>query len=84
MGDKDQYVLQFGLYQLAADEIYSKNPDFDTQLRDGDASFTDEGTWDKVLEMYKTLYDEGYIDASKSLGYALLRQSRISLTEKQL
>ena len=69
MGDKDQYVLQFGLYQLAADEIYSKNPDFDTQLRDGDASFTDEGTWDKVLEMYKTLYDEGYIDASKSLGY---------------
>ena len=69
MGDKDQYVLQFGLYQLAADEIYSKNPDYDTQLRDGDASFTDEGTWDKVLEMYKTLYDEGYIDASKSLGY---------------
>ena len=69
MGDKDQYVLQFGLYQLAADEIYSKNPDFDTQLREGDASFTDEGTWDKVLEMYKTLYDEGYIDASKSLGY---------------
>ena len=69
MGDKDQYVLQFGLYQLAANEIYSKNPDYDTQLRDGDASFTDEGTWDKVLEMYKTLYDEGYIDASKSLGY---------------
>ena len=69
MGDKDQYVLQFGLYQLAANEIYSKNPDFDTQLREGDASFTDEGTWDKVLEMYKTLYDEGYIDASKSLGY---------------
>lgn len=69
MGDKDQYVLQFGLYQLAANEIYSKNPDYDTQLRDGDASFTDEGTWDTVLEMYKTLYDEGYIDASKSLGY---------------
>lgn len=69
MGDKDQYVLQFGLYQLAADEIYSKNADYDTQLRDGDASFTDEGTWDKVLEMYKTLYDKKYIDASKSLGY---------------
>lgn len=69
MGDKDQYVLQFGLYQLAADEIYSKNADYDTQLRDGDASFTDEGTWDTVLEMYKTLYDKGYIDSSKSLGY---------------
>lgn len=40
MGDKDQYVLQFGLYQLAANEIYSQNPDFDTQLREGEASFT--------------------------------------------
>ena len=33
MGDKDQYVLQFGLYQLAANEIYSKNPDFDTSVK---------------------------------------------------
>lgn len=69
MGDKDQYVLQFGLYQLAANEIYSKNAEYDTQLRTGDTSFTDEGTWDTVLEMYKTLYDNQYIDASQSLGY---------------
>lgn len=69
MGDKDQYVLQFGLYQLAANEIYSQNPDYDVQLRTGETSFTDEGTWDKVLEMYNTLYENGYIDAAKSLGY---------------
>ena len=69
MGDKDQYVLQFGLYQIAANEIYPKNPEFDVQLRTGETHFTDEGTWDKVLEMYKTLYDNNYIDASKSLGY---------------
>lgn len=69
MGDKDQYVLQFGLYQLAANEIYSQNPDYDTQLRSGETKFTDEGTWDTVLEMYKTLYDKKYIDASQSLGY---------------
>lgn len=69
MGDKDQYVLQFGLYQLAANEIYSQNPEFDLQLRTGETKFTDEGTWDKVLEMYKTLYDRKYIDASQSLGY---------------
>ena len=68
MGDKDQYVMQFGLYQLACNEIYSKNPDYDEQLRSGDAKFTDEGTWDHVLEMYKELYDKGYIDAEKSLG----------------
>lgn len=68
MGDKDQYVLQFGLYQLAASEIYTKNADFDTQLRTEDTSFTDKDTWDHVLEMYKELYDKGYIDAKQSLG----------------
>ena len=71
MGDKDQYVLQFGLYQLAANEIYSQNPEYDVQLRSGDTHFTDEGTWDTVLEMYKTLYDNKYIDASQSLGYGV-------------
>ena len=69
MGDKDMYVLQFGLYQIAANEIYAKNAEFDQQVRDGSASFTDEGTWDTVLSMYKELYDNGYIDASQSLGY---------------
>ena len=69
MGDKDMYVLQFGLYQIACNEIYSKNPEFDAQLRTGETSFTDEGTWDTVLTMYKELYDNGYIDASQSLGY---------------
>lgn len=69
MGDKDQYVLQFGLYQIAANEIYTKNAEYDEQLRTGETHFTDKDTWDKVLTMYKTLYDEGYIDASQSLGY---------------
>lgn len=68
MGDKDQYVMQFGLYQIAANEIYGKNPKFDDQLRSGKTKFTDKDTWDTVLTMYKKLYDEGYIDASQSLG----------------
>ncbi len=68
MGDKDAYVLQFGLYQLVCSEIYASNAKYDDGLYSGDTSFTDAGTWDKVLEMYKTLYDKGYIDASKSLG----------------
>lgn len=68
MGDKDQYVLQFGLYQLACNEIYAENPEFDQQLRDGDTAFTDEGTWDTVLTMYNELYEKGYIDSSQSLG----------------
>ncbi len=69
MGDKDQYVMQFGLYQLAANEIYSQDATYDDKLYTGETSFTDEGTWDKVLEMYNTLYEKGYIDSSQSLGY---------------
>lgn len=68
MGDKDMYVMQFGLYQIACNEVYAENPDYDDQLRTGDTHFTDEGTWDKVLEMYDELYENGYIDASQSLG----------------
>lgn len=68
MGDKDQYVLQFGLYQLAANEIYPENETYDDELRTGDTAFTDEGTWDHVLEMYNELYEKEYIDSSQSLG----------------
>lgn len=68
MGDKDQYVLQFGLYQIACNEIYASNPDYDEQLRTGETSFTDEDTWDTVLTMYNELYENNYIDASQSLG----------------
>ncbi len=68
MGDKDQYVMQFGLYQIACNEIYAENAEYDEQLRTGDTAFTDEGTWDKVLTMYNELYEKGYIDASQSLG----------------
>lgn len=69
MGDKDMYVMQFGLYQIAASEIYSKNPAFDDELRTGKTKFTDEGMWDRVLEMYYSLYENGYIsDSSLGLG----------------
>lgn len=67
MGDKDMYVMQFGLYQIAASQVYPKNMQFDDKLRTGETKFTDKGTWDKVLSMYKTLYDNGYIEKN-SLG----------------
>lgn len=71
MGDKDAYVMQFGLYQIAANEVYPNNAGFDDQLRTGETTFNDEGTWDKVLEMYYELYEKGYvIDSSLGLGAA--------------
>lgn len=69
MGDKSQYTLQFGLYQIAVNQIYPNNPDFDNQLRSGKTKFTDAGTWDKVLDMYKSLYAKGYMEYN-SLQYS--------------
>jgi raffinose/stachyose/melibiose transport system substrate-binding protein len=67
MGDKDMYVMQFGLYQLAATIVYPANPSYDYDLRTGKTKFTDPGTWDAVLEMYAALYENGYVEPS-SLG----------------
>lgn len=69
MGDKSQYTMQFGLYQIAANQIYAKDPDFDQKLWNGKAKFMDKGTWDNALKMYRSLYDNGYI-TSNSLEYS--------------
>lgn len=70
MGDKDSYVMQFGLYQLAANKVYPKNSIFDNQLSDGTTKFTD-GEWEEVLDMYYSLYEKGYImENSLGLGAA--------------
>lgn len=61
VGNKDSFSLQFGLYQLAANIVYSQNPDFNEALDDGAAAFTDKDTWDKVIEQYMMLYDKGYV-----------------------
>ena len=62
-GNKDSYALQFGLYQIAANQVYSKSPDFNAQLADGTASFSDPGTWDKVIDQYLLLYKNNYVEA---------------------
>lgn len=70
MGDRDAYVTQWGLYQLAANVVYAKQPDFDRGLWNGETRFTDPGTWDEVIEMYGELYARGYMDeASIKMGH---------------
>ena len=61
-GNKDSYALQFGLYQIAANQVYSENPDFNNQLADGTTSLTDTGTWDKVIDQYLLLYKNNYVE----------------------
>ncbi|HIT91294.1 MAG TPA: extracellular solute-binding protein [Candidatus Merdenecus merdavium] len=78
MGDKDMYVMQFGLYQLAANLVYPEDPEFDEGLRDGTKKFTDEGTWDLVLERYYELYEKGYVQSgSLGLGVSQAQQKFI-------
>lgn len=60
MPGKDWWFLQFGLYPLAASVVYPEDPDFDKRLLEGTATFAGS-KWRDVLNMYKLLYDQGYI-----------------------
>ncbi|ULT58319.1 extracellular solute-binding protein [Neobacillus drentensis] len=66
MGDKDPWVIQFGLYQIAANTVYADDKDFDTKLQDGKESLNGP-KWQKAVEMYQELYKKGYI-AKNTLG----------------
>ena len=66
MGDKDSFMIQFGMYQIAANQVYPTNPEFDNKLYTGETKFTDEA-WVKTITMYKELYEKEYV-TSNSLG----------------
>ncbi|WP_159881626.1 ABC transporter substrate-binding protein [Paenibacillus puerhi] len=66
MGDKDPWWIQFGVYQIAANTVYSEEKDFDTKLQAGTQKLTDP-RWVKAISMYKELYTKGYI-AKNTLG----------------
>lgn len=66
MGDKDSYMIQFGMYQVAANQVYPDNPTFDDQLYTDDTKFTDK-EWINTISMYKELYDKEYV-TKNSLG----------------
>ncbi|WNS40813.1 extracellular solute-binding protein [Paenibacillus sp. MMS20-IR301] len=68
MGDKDPWVIQFGMYQLAANNVYPTDPDFDKKLQTGETSLTDS-KWINTVNQYKELYDKGYVNKG-SLGMA--------------
>jgi raffinose/stachyose/melibiose transport system substrate-binding protein len=76
-GDKQSFVIQFGMYQIGASEIYSENPDFDEQLFTGETKFTDE-VWEKTVAKFEELYTKGYvIDNSLGLSQEQSRQAYV-------
>lgn len=66
MGDKDSYMIQFGMYQVAVNQVYPKNNEFDDQLYTADTQFTDS-EWVQTISMYYDLYEKGYV-TEQSLG----------------
>lgn len=63
-GNKDSYSLQFGLYQIAANQVYANNPLFNQQLKDGITAFTAKDTWDKTIDQYLLLYKNNYVQSN--------------------
>ncbi len=60
-GGKDATVFQYGVYQIAANRLYPESPEYDQELREGKARFTDPGTWDEILALYLSLFRDGYM-----------------------
>lgn len=65
-GDKQSFVIQFCIYQIAASEVYGSNMNFDTDLTSGKTKFTDQ-CWVNALSKMQTLYKKGYV-IKNSLG----------------
>ncbi|AIQ51283.1 ABC transporter substrate-binding protein [Paenibacillus sp. FSL R7-0331] len=66
LADKDPWFLQFGMYQIAANEVYPDEMDFDTKLQAGEKSLTDP-KWVDTISKMKELYDKGFV-IKNSLG----------------
>jgi len=72
-GDKDSFVIQFGIYQIGASVIYGDDMDFDKKLFTGETKFTDPKWLETVTKMAE-LYEKGYV-IKDSLGLSQ-QQSR--------
>lgn len=73
--------FQYPLYQIAANQLYPVYPDYDKQLREGTAKFTDPGTWDHIFEIYLSLFERGYI-SENALDYNIEEASAMLLEGK--
>lgn len=59
-GIKDEYVTAFMPYQIAPTAVYSKTPDWDTQLEAGTTSFLSD-EWRRVFQVPFELKEKGYM-----------------------
>ena len=72
-GDKDAFVIQFGVYQIGAAAIYGDDMAFDSKLYTGETKFTD-AKWLDTVSKFASLYQKGFV-IKDSLGLSQ-QQSR--------
>jgi raffinose/stachyose/melibiose transport system substrate-binding protein len=61
LGAQTQWVTQLITYALVPSTVYAKNPQFDSQMQAGSASFAQSG-WVQALEMYLDLQKRGFFN----------------------
>lgn len=80
MGDKDPWVIQFGMYQIAANVVYPGEMDFDVKVQNGEKSLNDP-KWVETIGKYQELYDKGYV-IKNSLGVGSAQAAQLFIDGK--
>lgn len=80
MGDKDPWMIQFGMYPISANVVYPNEMDFDVKLQNGEKSLTDP-KWIQTISKYKELYDNNYV-VKNSLGIGSAQSAQLFIDGK--
>jgi raffinose/stachyose/melibiose transport system substrate-binding protein len=80
LGDKDPWVIQFGMYPIAANVVYPDEMDFDVKVQNGEKPLNDP-KWVKTISMYQELYTKGYV-VKNSLGVGSAQAAQLFIDGK--
>jgi raffinose/stachyose/melibiose transport system substrate-binding protein len=61
VGGKDVFHWGFWINKYLIDEVFMKDPDWNSKRNQGKVSFTDEGPM-KAMELFSDLFKNGYVD----------------------
>lgn len=80
LGAQTPWVTQLITYALVPSTVYAKNPQFDSQMQSGSASFAQSG-WADALDMYLELQKRGYFNDNPN-GTTFEQQTSMVATGK--
>ncbi|GAA0231336.1 extracellular solute-binding protein [Actinomadura nitritigenes] len=80
LGAQTQWVTQLITYALVPSTVYAKNPQFDSQMKAGTATFANSG-WVQALDMYLELQKRGFFNDNPN-GTTFEQQTSMVATGK--